>query len=165
MTFETALWIQWTSSGKTILVHDSQTTPLLGSLLCTFSRKWTLLLINNNKSISIGQNLLQRDSSKCMHATRIHRRPHTSIHMHIYIYIYIVGDRLKPRNSVFPVLRKTKNCFKKSVWIETYPVFNTCTIVSTCICCYDFSWRKRVSYEFFLLKHEDTCFLSLTPDP
>ncbi len=83
----------------------------------------------------------------------------------LYIYIYIVGDRLKPRNSVFPVLRKTKNCFKNSVLIETYQVFNTCTIVSTYVCCYDFSWRKRVSYERFLLEHEDTCFLSLTPDP
>ena len=49
--------------------------------------------------------------------------------------------------------------------IETYQVFNTCTIVSTYVCCYDFSWRKRVSYERFLLEHGDTCFLSLTPDP
>ena len=81
-------------------------------------------------------------------------------------WIYIVSDRLKPHNSVFPVLRKnTKKCFKNSVLIETYQVFNTCTIVSTYVCCYDFSWRKRVSYERFLLEHEDMCFLSLTPDP
>ena len=77
----------------------------------------------------------------------------------------IVGDRLKPRNSVSPVLRKTKKCFKNSVLIETCQVFNTCTIESTYVCCYDFSWRKRISYERFLLEHEDTCFLSLTPDP
>ena len=86
--------------------------------------------------------------------------------MHAY-KLYIVGDRLKPRNgSVFPVLRKTlKKCFKNSVLIETYQIFNACTVVSTYVCCYDFSWRKRVSYERFLLEHEDTCFLSLTPDP
>ena len=90
---------------------------------------------------------------------------HKQIHVS-KLFSHIVGDRLKPRNSVFPVLRKTtKNCFKNSVLIETYKVFNTCTIVSTCVCCYDFSWRKGVSYEHFLLKHEDTCFLSLTPDP
>ena len=54
------------------------------------------------------------------------------------LYVHIVGDRLKPRNSVFPVLRKTqKNYFKNSVLIQTYQV-------STYVCCYDFSWRKRV---------------------
>ena len=75
---------------------------------------------------------------------------------------HIVVDRLKPRNSFFSGF---ENCFKNSVSIETYEVVNTCTIISTYVCCYDFAWRKRVSYERFLLEHEDMCFLSLTPDP
>ena len=62
-------------------------------------------------------------------------------------------------------MRKTQKTFKNSVLIETYQVFNACIIVSACVCCYDFSCKKRVSYENILLKHEDTCFLSLTPDP
>ena len=64
------------------------------------------------------------------------------------VCVHIVGDRLKPHNSVFPVLRKPQFLFfLNSVLIETYQIFNTCTIVSTYVCCYDFSWRKRVSDE------------------
>ena len=77
------------------------------------------------------------------------------------VVTFIVGDRLKPRNSVFPVLRKTKQT-KNVLKIK---FFNTRAIVSTYVCCYDFTWRKRISYERFLLEHEVTCFLSLTPDP
>ena len=97
-----------------------------------------------------------------------HLHAHLLALSHIYIWemgisyvLYIVGDRLKPHNSVFQVYEKNthtknnNNSFNQNIFLT-----HVCTIVSTYVCCYDFLWRKRVGYEWFFLEHEDTCFLS-----
>ena len=107
---------------------------------------------------------------------RLHRRNRSQ-----WDGLHIVGDRLKPRKSQFfrfwekrkEKRRKERKKERKKTVLKIQFLLNrnirffsnTCIIVSTYVCVYDFSWRKRVSYERFLLDHEDTCFLSITPDP
>ena len=84
------------------------------------------------------------------------------------LILHIVGDPLKPQHSFSGFEKNTKKLFFKFSFNRNIKFFNTCTIVSTYVCCYHFSWTEeklRVSYERFLLEREYTCFLSLTPDP